>query len=271
MCYLNLDPCTEDRSRGRDIHIYDVNDRDTVLGGLILTNGITNANFFSMVEILVLFTSSFELRDEDDTKIERNDSQLQPGKYYITAADPFSVNNEPWLLRTISHTTGTRVKPFCAATRARDRRCVISGNGYDRGITIPPEKGEAINSVQNGLLLRTDIHELFDMFNISINPDDNYNIVFFTRDANGLAGKCLDKNFRGNLQRPVDQVLRWHFRQAALANMRDAGEPRFEHDFPSGSDIVGDILHGPKAAGRMELELFNRLVAQVDVWGVSSS
>ncbi|KAF1811697.1 hypothetical protein P152DRAFT_507894 [Eremomyces bilateralis CBS 781.70] len=263
-----------DRSRGRDVHIYDASDRNTVLGGLILTNSITNANFLSMVEILVL-----------------NDSKLQPGKYYITAADPFSVNNEPWLLRTISHTTGTRVKPFCAAVRARDRRCVISGveainsdlddwtgfhathvfplayhdhwtkNGYDRWITILPEKGEAINSVQNGLLLRTDIHELFDMFNLSINPDDNYKIVFFTRDANGLAGKCLDQKFRDNLQRPVDQVLRWHFRQAVLANMRGAGEPRFEHDFPPGSDMVGDILHGPKAAERMEFELFNRLAA----------
>jgi hypothetical protein len=48
--------------------------------------------------------------------------------------------------------------------------------------------------------------------------------------------------------------------------MRGAGEPRFEHDFPLGSDIVGDILYGPKAAERMEFELFNRLAAQVEVF-----
>lgn len=30
----------------------------------------------------------------------------------------------------------------------------------------------------------------------------------------------------------VDQLLRWHFRQAVLANMRGAGEPVFENDFP---------------------------------------
>ena len=46
-------------------------------------------------------------------------------------------------------------------------------------------------------------------------------------------------------------------------NIWNAGEPIFEHDFPPGSDIVGDILHGPKAAERMEFELFNRLGAQV--------
>ena len=49
--------------------------------------------------------------------------------------------------------------------------------------------------------------------------------------------------------------------------MRGAGEPIFEHDFPPGSDIVGDILHGPKAAERMEFELFSRLGAQVAAAG----
>jgi hypothetical protein len=93
--------------------------------------------------------------------------------------------------------------------------------------------------------------------------------VFFADDGKGLAGKYLDQEFLDNPQRPVDQLLRWHFRQAVLANMRSAGEPRFEHDFPPGSNIVGDILDGPKSAERMEFELFNRLAAQVDVYNVS--
>jgi hypothetical protein len=32
------------------------------------------------------------------------------------------------------------------------------------------------------------------------------------------------------------------------------GQPIFKHDFTPGSDIVGDILSGPKAAGRIEFE-----------------
>ncbi len=95
--------------------------------------------------------------------------------------------------------------------------------------------------------------------------------MFFSLDGRGLAGKHLDEEFLNNPQRPVDQLLRWHFRQAVLANMRGAGEPRFEHDFPPGSDIVGDILHGPRAAERMEFELFNRLAAQVEVCNVSTT
>ncbi len=78
-----------DRSRGRNVQIYDAKDRTTVLGGLILTNGVTNANFYFMVEIIVLFTTDFELRDEGDTKIERNDDPLQPGGYYINATGKF--------------------------------------------------------------------------------------------------------------------------------------------------------------------------------------
>jgi hypothetical protein len=47
--------------------------------------------------------------------------------------------------------------------------------------------------------------------------------------------------------------------------MRGAGESNFEHDFPPGSNIIGDILNGPKAAERMEYELFSRLAAQVEI------
>jgi hypothetical protein len=80
-----------------------------------------------------------------------------------------------------------------------------------------------------------------------------------------FAGKHLDQQLLNDPQRPVDELLRWHFRQAVLANMRGAGEPVFEHDFPPGSDIVGQIFEGPRSAERMEHELFGRLAAQVEI------
>ena len=78
-----------DRSRGRNVQIYNAKDHTSVLGGLILTNGVTNANFYFMIEIVVLFTTDFEIRDEGDTKIERNDDPLQPGAYYVNATGKF--------------------------------------------------------------------------------------------------------------------------------------------------------------------------------------
>jgi hypothetical protein len=73
----------KDRLRGRNIHIYDANNLSIAIGGLILTDGVTNANFYSMVEVLVLFTSNFELCNESNTRILRNNDPLQPGDYFI--------------------------------------------------------------------------------------------------------------------------------------------------------------------------------------------
>ena len=50
-----------DRSGGRNVHIYDTKDPDVVLGGLILTNGVTNANFYSMIEIFLFFNQEYVL------------------------------------------------------------------------------------------------------------------------------------------------------------------------------------------------------------------
>lgn len=98
-------------------------------------------------------------------------------------------------------TTGTRTAKFCEAVRARDGKCVITGivamdadvgewfgyhaahivplafeghwmaHNFQRWITIDSVKGGSINSVQNGLLLSSQIHELFDNYVLSISPD----------------------------------------------------------------------------------------------------
>jgi hypothetical protein len=80
------------RSRGRNVHIYDAKNPTVVLGGLILSNGVTNTNFYSMVEILIIFTSTFFLQDETGTKIEKDDYPFLPGKYYIVATGEFSLS-----------------------------------------------------------------------------------------------------------------------------------------------------------------------------------
>jgi hypothetical protein len=113
------------------------------------------------------------------------------------------MNDEPIVTRAFSLQSGTRVHEFSDAVRQRDGRCVVSGkravhakrglwagfeaahifpfawegywnqHNYGRWITIPPEKEGAgtINSVQNGLLLRKDLHTLFDTYAFSITPD----------------------------------------------------------------------------------------------------
>ena len=57
------------RSFGRNVHLYNANDPATVIGGLLLTNGVTNANFYSMVEIICIFDQQYFLLDEDGTTV----------------------------------------------------------------------------------------------------------------------------------------------------------------------------------------------------------
>jgi hypothetical protein len=75
-----------DRSGGRNVYIYDAENPTVVLG-----NGVTNANLYSMLDIFIVYEESFSpedeepflLQDEEGTRIEKNNCPLQPGKYYI--------------------------------------------------------------------------------------------------------------------------------------------------------------------------------------------
>ncbi|ODQ70643.1 hypothetical protein LIPSTDRAFT_41195, partial [Lipomyces starkeyi NRRL Y-11557] len=185
-----------------------------------------------------------------------------------------------------------RVRSFPAAVRDRDRRCVITGipvsqrepllrrwtiydaahifpvalesifHNYNFGeLVVLDERDGSVNSPQNGLLLQKNVHALFDQYEISINPNDDYRIVCFFDDILGLAGRQLDPICR-DINHPHhvnDNILFWHFQQAVLANMRRAGEPIFDEDIPPGSDTMDAILSGPAPAERMEFKLLGRL------------
>ncbi|KAJ9213907.1 hypothetical protein DTO166G4_4518 [Paecilomyces variotii] len=118
-----------------------------------------------------------------------------------------------------------------------------------------------ISSIQNGFLLQSSIHQSFNDYSISVNPDDNYKITCFIPDDFGVDGRILDPVCPNpaDPNRVSDNLLRWHFRQSILRNMRGAGEPSWEHDFPPGSDMLREILEGPFPIERFEMELSARL------------
>jgi len=163
--------------------------------------------------------------------------------------------------RLNTRSTVPRQNRFRDEIRARDRGCVISGlqnpdtaieaedwvsfeaahifpaasgstwnrRGYGRLITDMNDSPVAsrIHSIQNGFLLNSFVHKRFDQYLVSINPDDGYKVVSFSIDHYGLDGRILDPVCRnpGNPHRVSDFLLRWHFRQSVLANMRGAGGP----------------------------------------------
>ncbi|KAI9781116.1 MAG: hypothetical protein M1816_002474 [Peltula sp. TS41687] len=110
---------------------------------------------------------------------------------------------------------------------------------------------------RNGLLLQGTVHLMFDAWQVAINPDDGYKITIFGPDAFGYDGRILHPSCRipDDPRRVSDELLRWHFRQAVLFNVKGAGERIWEFDFPPGTDMIGEIMSGPDGPERMELEL----------------
>ena len=80
---------------------------------------------------------------------------------------------------------------------------------------IVPYNGTKTNDIKNGILLRADIHDLYDMFFISINPK-NYQISISTHLMNSYLKDLNMKQF--NLpnkaqEYPDKKVLEWHYNQ----------------------------------------------------------
>jgi hypothetical protein len=78
-----------------------------VLGGLVLTSGVTNNNFYSMIEILIIPTGDivledepyFFLRNDDGIEVEKDDHPLLPGNYYIVAKGGL-LHDHPSMVKT---------------------------------------------------------------------------------------------------------------------------------------------------------------------------
>ncbi|KAG0634810.1 HNH endonuclease-domain-containing protein [Tuber brumale] len=185
------------------------------------------------------------------------------------------VSDEPWFHRLTTNAVTGREERFRNEIRHRDQKCVISGvsnaehliaadmwapfeaahifplrhetlwirYNYGRWITDMEDiiGSSKIHSTQNGFLLQATLHKLFNQYLTSVNPDDGYKVVVFTADLFRCDGRILDPVCRNptDPHRIAPELLRWHFSQSVLANMRGAGEPIMEHGFPPGTDMAG--------------------------------
>lgn len=87
------------RSVARDVFFYDIRYPDTTLGGLVLTPGVTNANFHSMIEIVLIMSSDYSVQNDKGKKLPRDSNPFLPGKYSIVASSTVEVNDEHVLIR----------------------------------------------------------------------------------------------------------------------------------------------------------------------------
>ncbi|KAE8130998.1 HNH endonuclease-domain-containing protein [Aspergillus pseudotamarii] len=246
-----------------------------------------------MLHILFFAPGGFETRRyRSRLALRPTDTRIQHGRYILTPYTPGETTvttDDRYYPRTLSISAATRELAFRDQIRTRDGRCVITGRinrqghvgiwtGYEAAHIFPLaldtifqshgfsnlityNNPPGIKSPQNGILLRNDIHAHWDQYAIAVNPSDGYKIQSFTPETWDYHGKVLHPvcRQRGHQMAVVDALLHWHYEQAVLCNMRGAGEPTFEFDFPPGTDMMGEIRNGPQPAERMEAELFGRL------------
>ncbi|KAK2829876.1 hypothetical protein FQN49_007167 [Arthroderma sp. PD_2] len=275
----------------RNVWVVFDSEPDAIKGGLWAADTMTNAQFLNTAQIAFRSPGGFVARKRgSDAAIEANDRILEHGYYILSPTIPgctVEVSNERYYPRTLSLSSTSRDSTFTHDVRQRDGRCVISGDvnmdagrnawvGFQAAHVFPLALSDifashgflgtisdsrGVNSPNNGLLLRSDIHQLWDGYYLAVNPDDNYRVYTFKQTFCRYHNAVLDPVCRRPVDphRVFDSLLRWHFEQAVLFNMCGAGEPSFDFDFPAGRDMMGAIREGPLPARRMEAELFGRL------------
>lgn len=167
----------------------------------------------------------------DDTKLRPRRLDIQPTEMELDALrdeleseDEFDPNDD----------TDARTKTLGAIARrqgqtsfrkallkAYDRRCAFTGCDVEQTLEaahIRPYLGERTNVVVNGVLLRSDLHTLFDLRLVRINPSDMR--VEISSKVKGdhyqaITGKIMSLPLT-NAERPSVAALLWHWNACAL-------------------------------------------------------
>ncbi|KAG0636525.1 hypothetical protein HOY80DRAFT_1139044 [Tuber brumale] len=237
----------------RNFSFYAATNPDEALGGLAQNGAIIEANFLDILGILLVVDGSVTVQERIWSQIvSKTGVPLETGVYDIHSDGMCYMSPIHWAAQLVILSSSIQVGGEAWIHRMN------SHNVTDMQDAAGSSK---INSSQNGLLLRSDIHKMFDQYLVSVNPDDGYKVVVFTIDRSGIDGRILDPVCRSptDPHHVSDQLLRWHFRQSVLADMRGAGEPVFEDHSQSGTDMEGEILVGRYSHKRSECEIPERV------------
>ncbi|KAK9317370.1 hypothetical protein V1524DRAFT_468686 [Lipomyces starkeyi] len=163
-----------DRAIGRDVHFYLLSEPDQPLGGLRLIPSVTEGNFLSMLDILIVASGPFgvTLRNTG-VDLMRTNNALKPGHYDI----------RPYSRRANISEESFRTHIFALSSEG-----YWVQNGFSRWITKKGERETGINSCQNGLHMQSDIHQNFD-------------------DPFGIGGRILDPICRNGEDGARDDLL----------------------------------------------------------------
>ncbi|KAI9456444.1 hypothetical protein HD554DRAFT_2237632 [Boletus coccyginus] len=224
---------------------------------------------------------------------------VQPGHYVLlsTTGGPIRVGLVPTLPRPLIPIPLLALEPhYRARGRIRDGKCLIMGmqtqtysrlkvahifprahdvewirKGYPSKITDTADEASVggrtkIDSVQNVITMRSDLHDAWVKYEFGVDPNNNCRITAFTNgnaDINGISLQ-LD-HIQDPTLRPLDVLFTDHFMQGLFKHMKGAGEPAWTYEdnddaFGDGSNLSNPRIWGTREGKELfELALADRL------------
>ncbi|KAF9231107.1 hypothetical protein BU15DRAFT_82827 [Melanogaster broomeanus] len=199
---------------------------------------------------------------------------VQPGYYILfsSAGEPVRVGLVPPVPRphNPTHSSIPGSEPhYRNRGRARDGRCLFTGlqtetysrlkvahifppeqdaewicKGYPSKITDMADEAQMggqtkIDSVQNVITMRSDLHDAWVNYEFGVDPSNNYRVTAFTNGNADIDGLYLQlDHIQDPTLRPLDELLTDHFIQGVSIHMNGAGESERTHD--EYDDIFGE-------------------------------
>jgi len=202
----------------------------------------------------------------------RTNGSSRHRSYSASAGEPIRIGLVPSVPRprnpTLSNTPAGGSQ-YHARGRERDKQCLVTGlrthtysrlkvahifprahdtewirKGYPSKITDMADEADVggsikIDSVQNVITLRSDLHDAWDNYEFGVDPANNYRITAFANgnaDVNGLY-LHLD-HIQDPTLRPLDELFTDHFMQGLFKHMKGADQVGWTYE--DYDDAFGD-------------------------------
>ncbi|MEM5405121.1 HNH endonuclease [Paraburkholderia unamae] len=158
-------------------------------------------------------------------RIERGNSELVDAQKKAEASGAFDPNSiEDAREKTLAAIVRRQGQPAFRKSllRAYHHKCAITRCEVTQVLEaahIVPYQGPKTNHVSNGLLLRADLHTLFDLFLITVEPKSKRIVVSPTLDSTeyrAMHGQVLNLPTSVS-DHPSEDALRMHFNGAGLS------------------------------------------------------
>ncbi|KAF8883083.1 hypothetical protein CPB84DRAFT_1790392 [Gymnopilus junonius] len=257
-----------DRLQRRNVEVYDFD--GAVIAGFWQYGTLQWAEFYRYLFQFVVSATPWSVFSYDTTTMQHGavcPSDVQIEHHYRSRAYK---RDGKCLITGLKTQTYSRLQVAHIFPRAHDIEWIRKG--YPSKITDDEDIScmggpTKIDSVQNIITMRSDLHDAWDNYEFGVDPNNNYRITAFTNGNEDINGCHLQLDHIEDPKHfPLDDLFTDHFVQGLFKHLKGAGElgrtyEEFDDTFGDGNFDLSDakIWGTREGKERLELELLGRL------------